>query len=480
MNKSLYFKLVLVMLALILSLMCVVGAFLMNEIQGFYLSDFYEKMKTVFESQELSLHLHTAAEEADAPARLAEIVRAYSGELGIDSRSRNYYILNGETGAVLTGSNSETQLESTVNIITALSGEEGYLSDRSASYMDVALPISGNSGSYIIYIKDNRSDVRDLSSSMLEIVIQSMLVGLAISVVLSLLLAKAIVTPIQKLTFAADKVAAGDFSQKLESDARDEIGVLTNTFSEMAGRLENTLDSLTRSEAMRKEFVANVSHELRTPITNIRSYAETLHSSPAIPENTRQDFLGVIVNESDRMTKIVQDLLTLSRFDAGSIEFNFQRFSFEKSVYDVYNSMQLEAKKHNHSFTVEFKGEIPDIVGDKARIEQVLINMMSNAVKYTRNGGSIRVSAGMDGNSVWCSVKDNGIGIPEEDVPKVFDRFYRVDKARSRESGGTGLGLSIARETVLRHQGEMNLVSKLGKGTTITVRLPVEGPEDAE
>jgi len=479
MIKSLYTKLVIVMLVLILSLLSVVGAFLMNEIRGFYLEDFYEKMKTVFESRDLSVTLYAAADSDDAPTNLAAIIRTYAGELGIDSRSRNYYILDGDTGAVLAGSGSEAQLPATPNIVSAIAGEEGYLSDRNASYMDVALPISGSAGSYIIYINDNKSTVYGLSDTLFGIIAQSMLVGLAISVVLSLLMAKAIVTPIQKLTVASSQVASGDFSQKPESLANDEIGVLTRTFNEMADRLEDTLDSLTRSEAMRKEFVANVSHELRTPITNIRSYAETLQDNiDLLPEDTRQNFLNVIVNESDRMTKIVQDLLTLSRFDAGSFEFNFERFSLKQSIDNMYSAMQLEAQKHGHIFTLEYMSEMPEIVGDKARIEQVLINMVSNALKYTKDGGVVSITAGSDEDTVWVTVKDNGIGIPEEDVPKVFDRFYRVDKARSRESGGTGLGLSIAQEIIQRHQGDIGLSSQLGEGTAITIVLPVEGPKN--
>ncbi len=178
------------------------------------------------------------------------------------------------------------------------------------------------------------------------------------------------------------------------------------------------------------------------------------------------------------MAKIVQDLLTLSRFDAGSISFVFERFSFEKSVRDVYNATVMEAQSHKHDFVLEFRTPIPDILGDRARIEQVLLNMVSNAVKYTKDGGKMRMTAGAKNGEVWCSVRDNGIGIPKEDVTKVFDRFYRVDKARSRESGGTGLGLSIAKEIVARHGGRMELESREGKGTNITVWLPSEGPED--
>ena len=248
----------------------------------------------------------------------------------------------------------------------------------------------------------------------------------------------------------------------------------------MAGQLENTLDDLKRSEQMRREFVANVSHELRTPITGVKSYAETLAHDPDIPAETRERFLNVILSGCDRVTKIVQGLLTLSRFDAGSFTFSFDEFSFETSVRDVYNAVRMEALAHRHEFTLECESGIPRIRGDKARVEQVLMNMVSNAIKYTKDGGRIAMKAGVRGGEVWCSVKDNGIGIPKEDVQKVFDRFYRVDKARSRESGGTGLGLSIAQEIVVRHGGRIDLKSRLGHGSTITVWLPVEGPKDAQ
>ena len=274
-------------------------------------------------------------------------------------------------------------------------------------------------------------------------------------------------------------MADGDFNHKVENQSQDEIGVLTRTFNDMAGQLEDTLDDLKKSEQTRREFVANVSHELRTPITSIRSYAETLDEDPRMDPDTRHRFLDVIVNESDRMTKIVQDLLTLSRFDAGSIEFTFEKFSFEKSVRDVYAATRLDAQNHRHEFTLEFLTPVPEIRGDSARIEQVLINMVSNAIKYTKDGGKIRMTAGAREDTVWCTVRDNGIGIPKEDVNKVFDRFYRVDKARSRESGGTGLGLSIAKEIAARHGGSISVQSAPGRGTAITVTLPVGGPADA-
>ena len=480
MYRSLYTKLVLIILVLIVALMLVAGVFLTRGVRSFYLNDFYDSMAEAFGDQDLAEDLRSAAAEDD-PAYMSEILGANAGQLGIDRGTRNYHILSGETGEWLAGSITpeNNNLDITPNIITALSGGNGDASDPNADYMDIALPVEGGSSDYIIYVIDNRETMRSLNDQLLQIIVEAMAVGLVISVFLSLLLAKTMIAPIQELTHAAEKVASGDFSDKVENSSKDEIGVLTRTFNDMAVQLEDTLDDLKRSEQMRREFVANVSHELRTPITGVKSYAETLAADPDMPADTRERFLNVILNESDRMTKIVQDLLTLSRFDAGSFEFSFDEFSFETSVRDVYNAVRMEAQAHGHVFVLEVEPGIPRIRGDKARVEQVLMNMVSNAIKYTKDGGRITIKAGVRGGEVWCSVKDNGIGIPKDDTTKVFDRFYRVDKARSRESGGTGLGLSIAQEIVVRHGGRIDLKSRLGHGTTITVWLPVEGPQDA-
>lgn len=483
MTKSIYTKLVAIIIVLILALMAVVGAFLMRGVRNFYINQFYTQMQEAFSGAVMAGDLRAAADEPDAAARMADILRANSGQLAININTRNYYILDGATGGYITGSDPEggPRLAVTRNVLAAIEGQEGYASDSSDDYMDVALPVRGQSGSYIIYILDNKATVTALNAEIFHIIIEAMAIGLLIAILLSLLLAKTMVTPIQSLTKAAEKVAAGDFSESVENDARDEIGVLSRTFNEMAGQLERNIEDLQASEQMRKEFVANVSHELRTPVTSIRSYAETLcDAAEGMDGETRQRFLEVIVRESDRMTKIVQDLLTLSRFDAGSFSFDFQLFSFEKSVQDVYNAQLLEAQKHGHNFGLQIESELPEIVGDKARIEQVLINMLSNAIKYTPDGGRIRMTAGEKDGTVWCTVRDNGIGIPKQDQARVFERFYRVDKARSRESGGTGLGLSIAYEIVQRHDGTMTLTSQKGKGTAITVSLPVGGPKDAQ
>ena len=234
-----------------------------------------------------------------------------------------------------------------------------------------------------------------------------------------------------------------------------------------------------RNEERRKEFVANVSHELRTPLTNVRSYAETLRDAEGdIPVETSNSFLDIIITETDRMTHIVQDLLTLSRLDAGNAELVLSRFPFGDAIESVTRANALAAKQHGHTLTYTPPESLPLIVGDRSRLEQVMMNVIGNAVKYTPDGGHITITAGSTEAEVWMEVCDDGIGIPEKDRDRIFDRFYRVDKARSRESGGTGLGLSIAREIVQRHHGTIALAPHEGPGTTIRLTLPIGGPSN--
>ena len=587
MFRSLHMKLVLIMMLLIVSLMTVVGAFLTNSVSRFYMNDFYSQMDTVFSDAEFARDLMTPEEEEeDGTAALQRVLQSYMGALGVDSRNRNYYILDGETGKFLTGSDPEggAALTYTHNLNAALAGREGYDGDPAASYMDVAIPVTRGDNSYIIYVLDNRTTVENLTSELFALILEALVFGLVISVLLSFLLAKTMITPIERLTDAAERVADGDFSRKIEVAARDEIGILTSAFNDMARQLKDTLDAVENErtklstlflhmtdgvaafsrdgqlihanpaaermlqtkldsdtqyeplfgsiaplsqvlsapsggyiegersvrgrtlalllapfssesqeggalvvirdvteqhkvEEQRKEFVANVSHELRTPLTNIRSYAETLSDNAGeLPPEMERNFLGVILNESDRMTHIVQDLLTLSRFDSGRSELKLSQFSFGNAVQDVYNAVILEGQKHQHQITLDLPTDLPEIRADRERVLQVMMNVVSNAIKYTPDGGRIAISAGRDGPRVWMEVADNGIGIPEEDRARVFERFYRVDKARSRQSGGTGLGLSIAKEIMDRHEGHLGLVDREGPGTTVRMELNVEGP----
>lgn len=222
---------------------------------------------------------------------------------------------------------------------------------------------------------------------------------------------------------------------------------------------------------MRKEFVANVSHELKTPITTIKSYTETLIDGD-VDEDTANSFLNVIENECDRMGRLVRDLLQLSNFDYKSTKWEKKQVSIESLLNDILLKLDLTFKENSQKVCLDVEEKMPDINIDRDGMEQVLLNIIYNSVKYTKEGGEIRIKANIDEDRMNIEISDNGIGIPEEDQDRIFERFYRVEKGRSREMGGTGLGLSIAKQIVESHGGEISLKSKFGEGTSIKISLP--------
>lgn len=233
-----------------------------------------------------------------------------------------------------------------------------------------------------------------------------------------------------------------------------------------------------RLETMRREFVANVSHELRTPLTSIKSYSETLLDGAGEDPELSQKFLGVINSETDRMTRIVKDLLQLSKLDNQQMQWRMEGISFVDLVKCIVERMQIDAGVKRQKLECYVLGDIPPIRADKDRIEQVIVNILSNSIKYTPEEGKIIVYIGKTYNEVYVKIADNGIGIPEKDLPRIFERFYRVDKARSRDMGGTGLGLAIAKEIIEAHSGSIAISSDTGKGTEVVVRLPSVATEE--
>ena len=228
-----------------------------------------------------------------------------------------------------------------------------------------------------------------------------------------------------------------------------------------------------RLDRMRKEFVANVSHELKTPLTTIKSYTETLLDGAMENKEYTINFLKVIDSETERMTRLVKDLLQLSKLDYDNIQWNMKKISIYKIVNECVYRMNISAKQKSQVLEFNSDLDIPEIMGDKDRIEQVIVNILSNAIKYTPEKGKILVNLCLAEDEIIVKVSDNGIGIPKEDLPRLFERFYRVDKARSRMLGGTGLGLSIARQIVDAHKGEIKIQSEYGQGTEVFISLPV-------
>ena len=597
MFRSLYFKIVLILIVFILTVMCVVSTVLLGSVSSFYTDQFLEQMEESFQpSSLLYTELRDALRAPDFAREQKAILRSYASILGID-QYRNYYILAAD-GTMLAGSDEElgASLPITPNLLTAIGGETGSRRLGNAGYADYAVRMDGDEASCIVYVKDTLEEMNQLNSRLFSIILLTLAAGLLIAILLSFFLARAITAPIQSLTVGAQLVASGQFSHEIDVHSRDEIGVLTDTFNNMKDVLRNTLleidgektkletvlscisDAIVaftdggavlhfnesakelfgaalsgsftmeqffelldipmerrqkgivlsagvrdveRSEdgtltfrdkvyservfdvslgriryiagnvkrvgliavihdvtarfeldKSRREFVANVSHELRTPLTSIKGACETVMEDPEMPEETRRYFLDMALTESDRMTRIVSDLLVLSRLDNKRTQWKIETFDLCRSITRLTEVMRQEFEARRHTVTFTPEGEIPPITADKERIEQVIINIVSNAVKYTPEGGRIRITASYADERVTVAVADNGIGIPEEDQKHIFERFYRVEKSRTSETGGTGLGLAIARELVEAHKGTIAITSRLGVGTTVTITLP--------
>lgn len=605
MYKNLHFKIILILAIFTITLMSVIGAVLISSAFNFYSNDFITQMEQAFDPDgNLAAELTGAFHSDDFAARQNEILKAYSGVLGID-KYRDYFILDTK-GDFLFGSSSDggETLEKTPNIVSALSGKTGARKNLRTSYIDYATRLSDENGnSVIICVKDSQDDVRSLSAMIFRITVQAMFFGMLAAIALSFFLAKAITEPIRTLTVGAQKIAEGEFDQSVNVKANDEIGALSETFNYMKDVLKGTLDEISGErrkfetlflylndaviafdsfgglmhinkmakrlfhfdaeggerflslfnftqmikllnidyrhiaeeykekgtyslsdviydgkaldimladfrytennaeshgvmcvihditeryelDKSRREFVADVSHELRTPIQCIRGAVETVMECPTLPADMRDDFLHMAIDECDRMTRIVGDLLVLSRLDNRRTQWKVETFYMDDFMSRMHDIMSGEAKAHSHTLVFDCAEGIPPVTADKEKIQQALINIISNSVKYTKNGGRIEVSCAAARDGVKITVRDNGMGIPKEDIPRLFERFYRVEKARTSDAGGTGLGLAITKEIIDAHGGKIRVESELGKGTATYVLLPYKctlpAPETGE
>ena len=223
---------------------------------------------------------------------------------------------------------------------------------------------------------------------------------------------------------------------------------------------------------MRKEFVANVSHELKTPLTSIKTYSETMIEQD-LDEESKNKFMKVILSEANRMTRLVSDLLQLTKFDYKKVAWNKINFDITELTKQVCEKHKIQAEKKEQILECYITSNVPEVYGDRDGIERVITNIVTNSIKYTPEKGNIKVYVGAVYDDAYIKIIDNGIGIPKEDLPRVFERFYRVDKARSREMGGTGLGLPIAKEIIEANGGSIDMKSDVGKGTEVVIKVPL-------
>lgn len=347
----------------------------------------------------------------------------------------------------------------------AVAGKEGYYVGSLSGgekIMAVSMPISNLSGEYsAIRMVTSLTEIDNAMKTYIVAITVICLAILLIIIITGLYFAGSIVKPIRQISSIARKFAMGDFSVRIDNSTDDEIGELCTAINHMA-------DELSNAEAMKNDFISSVSHELRTPLTAIKGWAETLMLDNEGNSDTIKKGVGVIVNETERLSRMVEELLDFSRMQNG-------RFTLQKETMDILAELgdavliySDKARRENIGIIYKEPEMLPFVMGDKNRIRQVFINIIDNAVKYSSGGDTVTVIAEAEADKVKITVSDTGCGIKESDLSKVKTKFYKANHTRR----GSGIGLAVADEIVEMHNGTLDIKSTEGKGTTVTITLP--------
>ena len=274
-----------------------------------------------------------------------------------------------------------------------------------------------------------------------------------------------ITRPLQRVTESIDDIAAGDMDTKLDVHTYSEVERISESFNRM-------IDVIRQQDEAKQNFASNVSHELKTPLASMKVLSDSLLSQEGMPEELYREFLVDITHEIERMTNIINDLLTMVKLDKNTADMNIVNISINDLIEQLLKRLRPIAAERNIELIYEsFRPIMADV--DEVKLSIALNNLIENAIKYNYDDGWVRVTLNADHKFFYVKIEDSGVGIPEDVQDKIFDRFYRVDKARSRDTGGTGLGLSLTRSTVLLHRGSIKLHSKEKEGSTFTVRIPL-------
>ncbi len=410
-------------------------------------------------------------------ARFHDLARAAGGRLTVIAHD----------GDVIGDSDADaTNMENHANrpeVVRALHGSPG--SDIRLShtigvpFLYVASPVPEGCIRLAVPLRDIDSQVKEIRNQLLASVALAFLPAILVAG----LFARYVSRKLAAIIEYAGKLAKGEFTARLPQGSRDELGILAAQLNDTGEKLQQMFEQLQREHAeleklerVRKDFVINVSHELRTPLASIQGYTETLLEGALDDPEHNVRFLTIIRQNTERLGRLTADLMTLSRLELKTTRFQFASYYVNDLLLDCADSMRPMAEKKHVDLHVELTSDTAEIFCDSEAVHQVMSNLLDNALKYTPEGGRITVSArniGGDPEMMEIAVQDTGLGIPAEDVPRLFERFYRVDKARSRELGGTGLGLAIVKHLVRAQGGSVRVESKPGEGSTFLFTLPV-------
>jgi len=309
-------------------------------------------------------------------------------------------------------------------------------------------------------------DAVDSLTSMRGQMLGVFALALLVVLILAGFISRIVTRPVKELSAGIERMSKGDYQHRVHVPGKGEMAQLAAAFNQMSEQVHNL-------DEARNQFVSNASHELKTPLATIKILVESMMYQDDMDPQLRQEFLTDIDKEIDRLSSVVGDLLTLVHIDSHKLRLRREMMLFADTVRESAARLSPLAKKRGQTLRVDVSDNC-EMFADPGKLAQVCYNIIENAIKYTPDGGTISVTLRRMGRDAVLDISDTGVGIPPEDLPHVFDRFYRVDKARSRDTGGTGLGLSIVQQIVRLHAGSVTVASERGKGTTFTVQLPVK------
>ncbi len=346
-------------------------------------------------------------------------------------------------------------------------------------YLYMAIPSDQGALRLAVPLVEVKANVDAIRRRMLA----STALAFAVPILIAALFARSVSRRLGRIIEFAAQLSQGNFTAPQLPEETDELGQLGSRLTETAGKLRGMVDALEREHAelekverVRKDFVINVSHELRTPLASIQGYTETLIDGAMHEPDLNVRFLTIIQKNAERLANLISDLLTLSRVELKQQKFHLASYRVARLLADSVDSMIPMAAKKKIEIQLESPPQHWEVFCDAEAVHQILTNLLDNALKYTAEGGTIVVKAESSRKMVRVSVRDTGVGIPVEDLPRLFERFYRVDKARSRELGGTGLGLAIVKHLAKSQGGDVEVSSEPGVGSVFSFTLPVEDP----
>jgi len=315
-----------------------------------------------------------------------------------------------------------------------------------------------------------REVFRVFGGTFLRPLAQAGLIALVIAAALSVLIAESVARPLRRMSVAARHIAGGDYRQRVRAEGPREVQALARAFNDMAEQVAVT-------QQAQRDFLANVSHDLRTPLTSIQGFSQAIAEGVASDPEAARRAAQIIHDETARLHRMVESLLDLARLEAGQLELRRQSLALGDLLRGVGESLSVKARENQLHLMLAIPPDLPRVLGDGDRLAQVFTNLLDNAIKHTPPGGSVTLSAKAAGSGVTVTVRDTGEGIPPDELSRIFERFYQVDKSRRRDrQTGLGLGLSIARQIVEAHGGTIKADSTVGQGSTFTVWLPLKPP----